>query len=164
MEITYESIKNWFENYFDDICKYQGNLDTVPRLKIFFTPDLKLTMYTPPSPQPKKTMTRDELLISFIHPGLQEDLIPHYYSIDVNQLIVVVQFEIRFKDKPSGKTWEPLQASAHYHLTVEDNKDLKIRKIHYWTEPLPGDLFEYWSRHRDEALRDCAMEYINSNR
>ena len=162
MKLTYKNIKNWFENYFSDICKYQGNLKTVPRLKKFFASDLELTMYSIPSPQPRKPMTRDELLISFVHPGLQEDLIPNYYSIDVEQLIVVVQFEIRFNDKPSGKIWEPLQASAHYHLTVDDNGDLKIRKIHYWTEPLPEDLFEYWERHRNEALRDYAVGYINS--
>ena len=107
-------------------------------------------------------MTRDSLLMSFVHPGLQEDLIPNYYSIDVKQLIVVVQFEIRFSDKPTDKKWEPLQASAHYHLTVDENRDFKIRKINYWTEPLPEDLFEYWSRHRNEALSEYAMGYINS--
>lgn len=162
MELTYENIKEWFENYFNDICEYQGDLKTVPRLKKFFASDLELTMYSVPSVQPRKSMTRDELLISFVHPGLQEDLIPRYYSIDVKQLIVVVQFEIRFSDKPSGKIWDPLQASAHYHLT-DEIRDLKIRKIHYWTEPLPDDLFEYWSRRRDEALSGYAMEYINSN-
>lgn len=163
MELTYENIQKWFETYFDDICKYQGDLSTVPKLKKFFASDLEVTMYSIPSPTPRKPMTRDSLMISFIHPGLQEDLIPRYYSIDVKQLIVVVQFEIRFSDKPSGKVWAPLQASAHYHLKIDENKDLKIRKIHYWTEPLPEDLFEFWSKHRDEALTEYAMGYINSN-
>lgn len=163
MEVTYESIQKWFENYFDDICKYQGDLATVPKLKKFFASNLEVTMYAIPSPQPRKPMTRDALMISFVHPGLQEDLIPNYYSIDVKQLITVVQFEIRFSDKPSGKTWAPLQASAHYHLLVDENKDLKIRKIHYWTEPLPEDLFGIWSERREEALRQYATAYINSN-
>jgi hypothetical protein len=163
MEITYENIKKWFENYFDDICKYQGDLSTVPKLKKFFASDLEVTMYSVPSPQPRKPMTRDSLLMSFVHPGLQEDLIPRYYSIDVKQLIVVVQFEIRFSDKPSKKIWSPLQASAHYHLIVDENKDLKIRKIHYWTEPLPEDLFGFWSTRREEALKEYAMGFINSN-
>lgn len=163
MELTYENIKKWFENYFNDICKYQGDLKTVPKLKKFFASDLELTMYSIPSPQPREPMTRDALLMSFVHPGLQEDLIPRDYSIDVTQLIVVVQFEIRFSDKPSGKIWKPLQASAHYHLTVDENMDLKIQKIHYWTEPLPEDLFEYWEKYRNEALSDYAMDYINSN-
>lgn len=162
MEITYENIKKWFETYFDEICKYQGELKTVPKLKKFFASDLEVMMYSIPSPQPRKPMTRDALMISFVHPGLQEDLIPRYYSIDVKQLIVVVQFEIRFSDKPSEKTWAPLQASAHYHLIIDGDKDLKIRKINYWTEPLPEDLFGFWSKYRDEALRAYAMAYINS--
>ena len=163
MEVTYESIKKWFENYFSDICKYQGDLSTVPKLKEFFASDLELTMYSVTSPQPREPMTRDALLMSFVHPGLQEDLIPRYYSVDIRQLIVFVHFEIRFSDKPSGKTWEPLQASAHYHLIVDENKDLKIRKINYWTEPLPEDLFGYWTKHKDEALADYAMGFINSD-
>lgn len=164
MEVTYENVLKWFKNYFDDICQYQGDLNTVPKLKKFFASELEITMYSIPSPQPRKPMNRDALLMSFVHPGLQEDLIPLHYAIDVKQLIVFVHFEIRFSDKPSGKTWEPLQASAHYHLTVDENKDLKILKINYWTEPLPEDLFEFWSKHRDEALSDYAMGYINSNR
>jgi len=163
MEVTYENVLEWFENYFDEICKYQGDLNTVPKLKKLFTSDLELTMYSVPSPQPREPMTRDALLMSFVHPGLQEDLTPRYYSIDVKQLIVVVQFEICFNDKPSGKTWDPLQASAHYHLIVDENRDLKIRKINYWTEPLPEDLFGYWAKHKDEALADYAMGYINSD-
>lgn len=163
MEVSYENVLEWFENYFDEICKYQGDLNTVPKLKKFFTSDLELTMYSIPSPQPREPMTRDALLMSFVHPGLQEDLIPRYYSIDVKQLIVAVQFEICFSDKPSRKTWEPLQASAHYHLIVDEINDLKIRRINYWTEPLPEDLFGYWSKHKEEALAAYAMGYINSN-
>ena len=163
MEVTYENLLEWFENYFDEINKYQGDLKTVPKLKKFFAPDLELTMYSIPSSQPRESMTRDSLLMSFVHPGLQEDLIPRYYAVDVKQLIVFVHFEIRFSDKPSGKTWEPLQASAHYHLIFDENKDLKIRKINYWTEPLPEDLFEYWTKRRDEALADYAMDYLNSS-
>jgi hypothetical protein len=162
MELSYENIRKWFETYFDDICKYQGHLATVPKLKKFFASDLEVVMYSIPSPQPRKPMNRDALMISFVHPGLQEDIIPRNYSIDVKQLIVAVQFEIRFSDKPAKKIWAPLQASAHYHLAADENNDLKIRKIHYWTEPLPEDLFEIWALRRETALKEYATGYINS--
>jgi len=77
-------------------------------------------------------------------------------------MIVVVQFEIRFSDEPSGKKWPPLQASAHYHLEADENSDVKIRRIHYWTETLPADLFEFWGRYREEALASLATDYINA--
>ncbi len=162
MEPTYENISKWFDVYFDDVRKSQGDLETVPNLKKYFASDLELTMYTAPSPPPRKAMSRDALLLSFVHPGLQEDILPRYYAIDVKQMIAVVQFEIRFSDAPSGKKWAPVQASAHYHLAIDENKDLKIRKIHYWTEALPEDLFEFWARHRDEALTRYAMSFINA--
>jgi len=107
-------------------------------------------------------MSRDALLLSFVHPGLQEDIVPQSYVVDLKQMAVAVRFEIRFRDIPSGKSWPPLQASAHYHLAVDESKELIIRRIHYWTEALPGDLFEFWGKHRDEALAAHALRYLNS--
>lgn len=162
MEWTYDSISKWFDDYFEDVCKNQGDLETVPHLKKYFTADLELMMYTAPSSPPGKLMSRDELLISFVHPGLYEDITPRHFAIDVKQMIVAVQFEICFMDKPSGTKWQPLQASAHYHLMVDGNRDLKIRRIYYWTEALPIDLFDFWARHRENALKQLALSYINS--
>lgn len=162
MERTYESISKWFDTYFEDVRKNQGDLETVPNLKKYFTQDMELMMYTSPAPPPRKPMSRDALLISFVHPGLQEDITPRKYAIDLKQLIVAVQFEIRFGDKPSGKKWEPLQASAHYHLVAEKNGDLKIRRIYYWTEKLPEDLFEIWAQRRNDALTKHATGFINA--
>jgi hypothetical protein len=162
MEWTYDKIAKWFDGYFEDVCKYQGSLETVPNLKKYFSSEMELTMYTAPSSPPPVSMSRDELLISFVHPGLQEDIAPEHYAIDVKKMIVAVQFKIRFTDKPSGTKWQPVQASAHYHLSVDENRDLKITKIFYWTEKLPEDLFGFWAAHRERAFRHCALGYINS--
>ena len=162
MEWTYDSIKKWFDAYFEDVCISQGDLETVTNLKKYFSADLELMMYTAPSSPPARLMSRDDLLISFVHPGLQENIVPLHFAIDANQMIVAVQFEIRFTDKPSGTKWQPVQASAHYHLLVDENRDLKIRRIFYWTEALPEDLFDYWTHHRENALRQHALNYLNS--
>jgi hypothetical protein len=161
MELTYENISKWFDAYFKDVRKNQGDLKTVPNLKKYFTSDMELMMYTAPSSPPGKLMTRDALLISFVHPGLYEEIVPCCYVIDVKQMIVAVQFEIRFADKPSETKWAPLQASAHYHLVLDKNRDLQIRRIYYWTEALPEDLFMIWAQRREEALTRHALIYIN---
>ena len=160
MDIGYENLLKWFEAYFEDVRQSQGDLDTVPNLKKYFAPDLELTMYTAPSG--KISMSRDALLISFVHPGLQEDIVPKHYVIDVGKMVVAVQFEIHFSHKPSGKKWDPIQASAHYHLTCDENRDFKISRIHYWTEALAEDIFAYWSKAREAALSENALNYINS--
>jgi hypothetical protein len=162
MEFTYQMISKWFDDYFEGVCRDQGALETVPNLKRFFTADFELMMFTAPSPGPRKPMSRDALLLSFVHPGLQEDILPRHYAIDLKQMIVAVQFEIRFSDKPSGKNWAPIQASAHYHLTADENRDLKIRRIEYWTETLPVDIFDVWAERRNEALTKHAMVSINA--
>jgi len=162
MEFTYEIISKWFDVYFEQVRKNQGDLATVPNLKRYFASDFEFIMHTAPSHSPGKTMSRDALLMSFVHPGLHEDILPRYYVVDVKQMVVVVQFEIRFRDEPSGKNWAPIQASAHYHLAVDDHRNLMIRKIEYWTEALPEDIFEVWAQRRNEALIKCAMANINA--
>jgi hypothetical protein len=164
MELTDENVLKWFDSYFKGINKNQGDLETVPNLKKYFTSEIEFLMYTSPrTPTADKPMPREDFLMLFVHPGLYEELIPRYFVVDVKQMIVVVQFEIRFSDKPSRKSWPPIQASAHYHLLLDEDKDLKIRKIHYWTEALPEEVFEFWAKRRDEALTEYAMSYISAN-
>jgi hypothetical protein len=162
MELTYENVSKWFDVYFEDVHKNQGELETVPNLAKYFSADLELMMYTGPASPPAALMSRDALLVSFVHPGLFEEIIPKCYAIDLRQMIVVVQFEIRFSDEPSGKKWAPIQASAHYHLEMSESSEIVIRRIHYWTEALPVDLFEFWGKYREAALTRLATEYINS--
>ena len=161
MEFTYETISKWFDVYFDAVCKNQGDLKTVPSLKKFFSSDLQLTMHTAPSQSPL-VMSRDALLVSFVHPGLQEDILPRCYAIDTRQMMVAVQFDIQFHDRPSGKQWPPIQASAHYHLVVDGSRNLQIRRIEYWTEALPTDVFEIWAQRRNDALAEHAINFINA--
>ncbi len=161
MEMTYERISKWFDDYFEQVRTDQGAIETVPNLKKHFTSDFELRMHTAPG-QTSIKMSREELLMSFIHPGLREDILPRYYAIDLRQMIVVAQFEIRFSDKPSGRNWAPVQASAHYHLVVDGHDEVRIKRIEYWTEALPGDLFELWAQRRTEALTKHAMASINA--
>ena len=162
MEFSYEMISKWFDGYFEQVRGNQGDLEKVPNLKKYFASDFEFMMHTAPPPASGKPMSRDELLMSFVHPGLQEEILPRTYVIDTRQLRVAVQFEIRFRDEPSGKDWAPIQASAHYHLAADENGSLQIRKIEYWTEALPGDIFEIWARRRNEALTKHAMAYLNA--
>ncbi len=163
MEVTYENVVKWFNTYFKDVNKNQGPLELVGSLKKYFTPDFEFMMYTAP-PFFKPPLSREELLMLFVHPGLHEKLTPQYYVIDVERMIVVVQFEIRFTDQKSGKAFPPKQASAHYHLTVDETGDLKIRKIQYWTQSSPPDvvapMYELWNKYKEKALTDLAMDFI----
>jgi len=165
MDLTYEKAAKWFDAYFEDVNRQQGPIETVPNLRKYFTADFEFWMYTGRASM-KRPLSRDELLMLFVHPGLHEALKPQYYVIDAKRMIVVVQFEIRFVDQSSGTTWPPKQASAHYHLAVDENNKLRIKKIQYWTETFPPDVFASlytsWDAYREKALRALATSYLNT--
>jgi len=166
MEFTYEGVSNWLDVYFEDANKNQGPLEKVVNLKKYFTEDLEFWMYTAP-PFFKPPLSREGLLMLFVHPGLHEALTPQYYVIDLKRLIVVVQFELRFTDQTSGTSWPPKQASAHYHLVPDKDNKLKIKKIQYWTQSSPPDvtapMYKLWNEYKDKVLVELATNYIKSH-
>lgn len=157
MEFTHDNVVKWFNNYFDTFNKNAGPLETVPNMEKFFSPDLEFWSYNMANaPRPS---TREDLLMSMIHPGLHEELTPQYYVVDENEKIVVVQFQLQFNDEPSGTVWPARMASAHYHLAYDENNDLKIKKILYFTEANPpseepSKLMELWRKYREKALAE----------
>ena len=156
MEFTRENVINWFTNYFGSFNKYAGPLKTVPNMEKFFAPDMEFWSYNMANAE--RPSTREDLLRSMVHPGLHEELTPQYYVVDEKEKIVVVQFQLQFNDEPSGTVFPPRMASAHYHLIEDENKELKIKKILYFTEAMPRDepntLMELWAKYREQAYAE----------
>jgi hypothetical protein len=163
MEVTYENLKEWFDAYFEDVNKNQGPIEVVSNLRKYFTEDFEFWMYTAPS-FVKVPLSREGLLLLLVHPNLHEKFTLQYYVIDVKQMMVVVQFEVRFTDQTSGQTWPPKQASAHYHLVLDEKKGLMIKKIQYWTQShapeVMASLYKLWNEYREKALADLATNYL----
>jgi hypothetical protein len=83
MELTNENVLSWFDVYFKDVNKNQGDLETVPNLRKYFTSEIEFLMYTSPNaPTAEKPIPREAFLMYFVHPGLHEELIPcHTFSL-----------------------------------------------------------------------------------
>jgi hypothetical protein len=164
MKHTREQIAGWLDKYFEAANDKQGPVESVVELRRYFSDDFQFWMYTPP-PFLTPPLSRDELLMTFVHPGIHEKLTPKYYVIDLESMVAVVQFELCFTHKESGRSWRSLQASAHYHLRVDADGEIQIGKIQYWTEShRAGDdfdsLFELWNRDTEEALLHFGTKYI----
>jgi hypothetical protein len=164
MVMTRQQIADWLDEYFATANAKQGDLDTVPEIGKYFADELEFWMYTAP-PFLVPPLSKDELLMTFVHPGLQEDLTPQYYVIDPDTMKAVVQFEIRFRHEASGKAWRKLQASAHYHLRAGTGGALQITKILYWTQSSnPEDDFEsmydVWAQAKLGALSALATRRL----
>jgi len=167
MELTYENIVKFFDSYFEAFNKYAGPLETVPNMMKFYTPDFEWWSYNMPSEGERKPASRDFLLMTMVHPGLHEHLTPRKYIIDLKEMVCVVQFQLQFTDERSGVTGPPGEASAHYTFVLDENKDMKIKKLQYWTEArLPSDtkpnMRDLWRQYRDEALADLATSWMKA--
>jgi hypothetical protein len=152
MRITYTNIVKWFDDYFEAFNQNAGPLEAIPNMTKYFTSDLEFWAYNQPGERPS---SRDALLMTMVHPGLHEHLTPREYVVDLKQMIVVVLFQVQFSDRPSGKVWPPKQASTHYHLVLDENKELKIKKILYFMEHRPPEESSYrelWVKYREQAL------------
>ena len=164
VNLTREQIAGWLDAYFQAANDLQGPVESVAGLRPYFSDGFQFWMYTPP-PFFTPPLSREELLMTFVHPGVHEKLTPKYYAIDTESMVAVVQFELCFTHKASGKTWRPLQASAHYHLEADDAGAIRIGKILYWTEShQPGDdfdsLFGLWNQDKEGALLEFGTKYL----
>jgi hypothetical protein len=158
VEVTYENIAKWFDAYYQDFNKSAGPLETVPNMEKYFAGELEFWPYNMPgTTQPS---SREDLLLTMIHPGLHEELTPREYVIDMKRMVVVVRFQLQFNDEPSGRVWPAKQASCHYHLRLDKNKELKIFRIVYFTERASAneaasqqEMMALWARYRDKELK-----------
>ncbi len=158
MELTYDNITKWLDSYFAAFNQSNGAIQTVANMEKYFTADMEFWSYNKAGMG--KSAPRESLLRTMIHPGLHEKLTPRDYVVDMKRLVAVVQFQVQFSDKPSGKVWPATQASAHYHFVPDAATGLKIKKILYFTEYRPpedtGNLMELWKEYRDKALAEQA--------
>lgn len=137
MEFTYENVVKWFNDYFDAFNKNEGNPETVQYMRKYFTPDLEFWSYN--MHDEKRPANLEGLLSAMEHPGFREVFTPQYYVVDERQKVVIAQLQLQFTEKLTGTVFPPKQASAHYHLVQDENKDLKIKKILYFTEAASPD-------------------------
>ena len=162
MEINYKNVTQWFDAYFKAFNENSGLLETVPNMQKYFAPELEFWPYN--MAVAERPSSREELLMTMVHPGLHEELTPREYIVDLDRMVVVVQFQLQFNDENTGKVWPAKQASAHYHLTTDENNDLKIKKIVYFTEAgQPGEsgpMMEIWKNYREKALIGLANGWI----
>jgi len=164
--MTREQISKWLDAYFEAANRLQGGVESVAGLREYFAPDMQFIMYTPP-PFITAPRSREELLMTFVHPGIHERLTPKYYVIDTESMLAVVQFELQFRHAESEKTWPPLLASAHYHLRENAGGEIVIGKIQYWTQSHPtGDdfdsLFVLWNSAKEQALVEFGMRHFKA--
>jgi hypothetical protein len=132
MELSYDNMTKFMEAYFKDYNQYAGDPQTLPKMLKYYTPDVQLFSYTLNAARPNNL---DKILQSMLHPGLHEEFTPKNYVVDVKRKVVVVQMQNQFTEEAINKSYPTKQLSVHYHLVQDKNRDIKIIKILFFTEP-----------------------------
>jgi hypothetical protein len=167
MEITYENISTWFDEYFKIVGK-TGSVESVPKIGKFFTDDFEYIYYTLPQGADftSERAGREGLLMMFLHPGLNEVFKPEFYAIDMKKMIVSVKFYDQLISETDGVLGS-FYASAIYHMIPAEDTGLKIRKIEYWTSNQTSESMrnqaQAWARAREGAFGSIISGWLKAN-
>lgn len=146
MEITYDTIVKFMQDYCKDFVAYAQNPETTHHMDAYFAPDVEFVPYTAEALAPVKG--RDKFLqIMTSHPSVKEFIEPEDIIVDEKRNIAVLLLQAKLIDAKTdevlaGKHYFPL-----YQLAVDENDTLKIKRILFWEEVLPpgsvdfGDIF-----------------------
>jgi hypothetical protein len=154
MEFTYDNVRKWFEDYFNTFNKYSEDPKTVSKMEKYFTPDLQFISYILNVERPT---SREGLLNIMVHPGFHEELTPEDIIIDEKRQAVAVILRVQFTEESTGTVFPAKHNSAHYHLIQDENGELKIKKISYFTEHTPPDgpnMRDLMEKYREKALSE----------
>ena len=117
MEITYDNIAAWFDEYYQAFNKYTGPPESPARMERYFAPELEFWPYNMAGTT--RPSSREDLLRTMIRPGLHEELTPLEYVIDLTRMVVAVRFRLQFTDENSGRVWPAISVLiVHDSLSI----------------------------------------------
>jgi len=152
MEFTHDNIRKWFEDYFAEFNRCNGDPVKVRNMEKYFTEDLQFVSYIL---NVKRPDDRTGLLNSMVHPGLFEELKPEEIIIDEKNKGVAVILRVQFREEPTGTVFPAKHNCAHYQLVEDKSGELKIKKISYFAEHRPPDepdMKTLMKKYREQAL------------
>ena len=153
MDLSYDNMVKFMDDYFIDYNRYGGDPKTLPNMYKYWTDDIELHSFTL-NAHLDRPFYRDRILQAMTHPGLHEEFTPAYYVVDERKKAVVVQMKNQFTEEATGKSYPAKELSVHYYLVQDENQNIRVNKIMFFTEvAAPGDtnVMEIMKKYRDKA-------------
>jgi len=146
MEVNYDRIVNWMNEYFEIYSTYGQEPNTVQRMKNYFVPELRFIPYIAAIGGPEGGFkSRDEFMQKAVsHPAWYEKLVPEEIIIDEKRQVAVAMFRMNVIDRKTKEVAVDKKAMARYELIVDENDSLKIKTIHFFWEVLPPGVPEFF--------------------
>ncbi|UCC16960.1 MAG: hypothetical protein JSU58_11490 [Dehalococcoidales bacterium] len=146
MELTYENIQAFVKEYFNTYSTVGQFPDTADEMHKYFAPDLRFIPYIAGIGGPEGGFRSADQFIQTAknHPKWYERLIPDDITIDERRAVFVALFRMEVVDAKTDEIAIKKSALAHYQLALDENKDIKIKKILFFWETLPEGQKEFY--------------------
>ncbi len=140
MELTYDNMIKFMEEYFPVYSEYGQDESTVHQMNDFFAPDLVFMGHMGFPEGPLVYPDRKAFLqFDVSHPWAFERLIPEDMTVDERRGIVFVIIRFEFVDRKKGQVLVEDRGVTQYHLALDDNDTIKIKKLIFFPQRLtPG--------------------------
>ena len=137
MELTYESMKTFMENYCRDYSQWCNDPSSISKLDQYWAPDFVSTayMHLDGIPYPFVLASRRDFR-NFIlkgHVEIWETLVPVEMIIDERCKKAVMLIRIEKKEKSTGKFFVS-DAMALYELILDEQKEIKLKSLKIFTD------------------------------
>lgn len=138
MELTYDNMVKFMEEYFPVYSEYGQDADTVHRMNDYFAPDLVFTGYMG-FPEGLLVYPNRDAFLQFdvSHPWAYERLTPEDITVDERRKIVFVIIKFEFVDRGTGEVLVEDRGVTQYHLTADENDTIKIKNLIFFPQRLP---------------------------
>lgn len=141
MELTYQNMVKFMEEYLPVFSEYGQDPATASRMNDYFAPDVEFTGYVG-LPEPLVFTSRDDFLaFDVAHPSSYERLTPLDLIVDEQRKVVVAVLKFDFIDRKTGELLVEERGVTQYQLDLDENGAIKIKKLLFFPQRLaPGTL------------------------
>ncbi len=137
MELNYDSMMKFIQDYFPDFVKYGQNPAEKHRLYDYFAEDFE---FYPNYVGVEPVKGREIFLTQMSsHPSSREEMEPEDIFIDEKRKVAVTLLNARIVDSKTGEVLVKKKYCPCYYLGLDKNDTIKINKIvFFWEQLAPG--------------------------
>jgi hypothetical protein len=139
MELNYDSMVKFMDEYMPVFSDFGQDPATVHRMNDYYAPDMEFLGYVG-FPEPLGFSGRDEFLaFDVAHPSSYERLTALELSVDEKRKVVVAVQKFEFIDRKTGDVLVEERGVTQYHLGLDENGMIKIKKLLFFPQRLAPD-------------------------
>jgi hypothetical protein len=131
MGSMYNNIMHFMEEYFPAFSQYSQVAENHRLMDKFYAPELCF--------DDNVAVSREQWYKACLsHPAILDILKPEHLFIDEKQKEVGALLTTQYVDRATGKLLLEVKMNVLYYLNIDQNKDIKIRKVRVFVESNPS--------------------------